>query len=100
MINVLVILASSLQRLMLYEDAYGFSQLRTVTHVFILWLAALVVTTGVLEGVQQRGRFALALLITLIGFSASLVFVNVDGFTARRNIERAAQGEDLDLGLP
>ena len=97
MINVLVILASSLQRLMLYEDAYGFSQLRTVTHVFILWLAALVVTTGVLEGVQQRGRFALALLITVIGFSASLVFVNVDGFTARRNIERAAQGEDLDL---
>jgi hypothetical protein len=96
MANVLVILASSLQRLMLYETAYGFSQLRTVTHVFIFWLAALVVTAAVLEGIQQRGRFALALLVAAVGFSASLVLLNVDGFTARRNIERAVQGEEFD----
>ena len=96
MANVLVILASSLQRLMLYESAYGFSQLRTVTHVFIFWLAALVVIAAVLEGIQQRGRFALALLIAVVGFSASLVLMNVDGFVARKNIERAAQGEEFD----
>ncbi|MEN6570380.1 MAG: DUF4173 domain-containing protein [Anaerolineaceae bacterium] len=96
MANVLVILASSLQRLMLYETAYGFSELRTVTHVFIFWLAALVAAAAVMEGVQQRGRFALALLIAVVGFSASLVLLNVDGFTARKNIERAVQGEEFD----
>lgn len=96
MANVLVILASSLQRLMLYETAYGFSELRTVTHVFIFCLAALVLTAAVLEGIQQRGRFALALLIVVVGFSASLVLLNVDGFTARKNIERAVQGEEFD----
>jgi hypothetical protein len=67
-----------------------------VTHVFIYWLAALVVTAAVLEGIQQRGRAALALLIAVIGFSASLVLINVDGFTARKNIERAVQGEKFD----
>jgi hypothetical protein len=97
MANVLVILASSLQRLMLYENAYGFSEQRTLSHIFIYWLGAVVLTVIVLELVHQRGRFALALLVAAVGFSLSLVIINVDGFVARQNVQRAVQGEDLDV---
>lgn len=97
MANVLVILASSLQRLMLYESAYGFSQLRTYTHLFIYWLAGLILVTVVLEIVRRRGNFALAMLVCVIGFGASLALINVDGFIADQNINRAVKGEELDI---
>lgn len=96
MANVLAILASSLQRVMLYEEAYGFSQLRTYTHIFIYWLAGLILVTIVLELIRRRGHFALALLVMVVGFGASLAVINVDGFIAARNIDRALKGEELD----
>ena len=97
MVNVMVILASSLQRIMLYEQAYGFSRLRTYTHVFIYWLAGLIVTLIVLELLRRRGHTALALVVAVIGFGASLAMLNVDGFIVNRNVQRAAAGEELDL---
>ncbi|KAF0111337.1 MAG: hypothetical protein FD147_944 [Chloroflexi bacterium] len=97
MANVLVILFSSLQRLLLYESAYGFSQLRTYTHVFIYWLGGLIVMTVILELLRKRGHFALALLISSIGFGATLAVMNVDAFIATQNVERATAGEELDI---
>jgi hypothetical protein len=97
MANVLIILASSMSRLMLYEEAYGFSQLRTYTHVFIYWLAALIVVTIFLELFRRRGHFALALLVMTLGFGATLAVMNVNGFIANKNIARAVAGEDLDV---
>lgn len=97
MANVLVILGSSIQRLLLYEDAYGFSQLRTYTHVFIYWLAALILITVFLELFRRRGHFALALLVMTLGFGATLVLMNINGFIANKNVERAVAGEELDV---
>lgn len=97
MANVLVILASSLQRLLLYEDAYGFSQLRTYTHVFIFCLAGLIVVTMLLELFRRRGYFALALLVTIIAFGVALPVMGVNGFIAAKNIARAEAGEELDV---
>jgi hypothetical protein len=97
MTNVLVILASSMQRLVLYEEAYGFSQLRTYTHVFIYCLAALIVVTVFLELFRRRGHFALALLVMTLAFGATLVLMNVNGFIADKNVSRAVTGEELDV---
>ncbi len=97
MANVLVILASSMQRLLLYEDAYGFSQLRTYTHVFIYWLAALIVVTVFLELFRRRGHFALVLLVMTLGFGATLAVMNVNGFITNKNVARAISGEELDV---
>jgi Domain of unknown function (DUF4153) len=96
MLLVLVMLASSLQRMLLYENAYGFTRLRTHTHVFIFCLAALLIATIVLELTGNRGRFGLALLVFSFGFAISLGVMNVDAFIARQNIQRALQGESLD----
>ncbi len=95
--SVLVILASSFQRLRLYENAYGFSQLRTYTHIFILWLAGLILATIVLELIHRRGHFALVLLTAVVGFGISLSVINVDGFIVNQNITRAQAGSELDV---
>jgi hypothetical protein len=93
-----VMLVSAFQRLMLYEAAYGFSRLRTYTHIFLIWLGALLAALVILELLRKERRFALFALLAAIGFGASLALVNVDGFIARRNLERAAAGQDLDVG--
>jgi hypothetical protein len=95
---VLVMLASSLQRLMLYESAYSFSELRTYTHVFIFWLAALILATMAFEIAQRQGRFGLALMLMIIGFTATLGIMNVDGFIARQNIALGDKGGTNENG--
>jgi hypothetical protein len=88
--QVLVILFSGFQRLALYENAYGYSRLRTYSTIFIPWLAALIITVMVLEILKNQGRFALALFIAGIGFVATLILFNVDGFIAKQNVIRAS----------
>jgi len=94
---VLVMLVSSWQRLGLYENAYGFTRLRTYTHLFIPWLGGLLLITAVLELLNRRGRFALALWLVAVGFGLTLMLVNVDGFIVRQNTARAAAGEEFDF---
>jgi len=93
---VLVMLVSSFQRLMLYQQAYGWTQLRTYTAVFIPWLGALLVTVILLQVFGKPGRLALAILVATIGFGASLAILNVDRFIARQNLDRAMAGKELD----
>jgi hypothetical protein len=93
---VMIMLYSALQRLWLYEAAYGFSRLRTYTHVFIIWLALLLIAAAALDFMRKQRAFALAMLIALIGFGASLNILNVDGFIVRENVERAVIGFELD----
>jgi hypothetical protein len=93
---VIVILVSAFERLLLYEAAYGFSRIRTYTHVFMVWLGLLLVVTIVLEMIQHPRTFALAAVLITIGFGLTLNFINVDGFIARQNVSRALQGYDLD----
>lgn len=92
-----IMLVSAFQRLLLYEEAYGFTRQRTYTHVFMLWLGILLGAVIVLEGVRRQKAFALAAFLSGMGFVASLGLVNVDGFVARHNVRRAWDGGPLDL---
>ena len=94
---VIVMLISAFDRLVLYESAYGFSRLRTYTHVFILWLGALLVAVVVLEIFERQRAFALAAVIAALGFVISLGILNVDGFIVRQNVNRAVAGFDLKV---
>lgn len=93
----LVILVSAFQRLTLYETAYGFSRLRTYTHVFMVWLGLLLAVTVVLEMAHRERAFTLAAMLASLGFAASLSLINVDGFIVRQNVNRAQAGESLDV---
>jgi len=96
-ILVTVMLVSAFQRLVLYEQAYGFSRLRTYTHVAIWWLAAALIVFLVLLFLGRLRRLAPAALALAAGFTLTLVVVNVDAFIADRNAGRYAASGELDV---
>ena len=91
-----VMLLSAYQRLILYEQAYGFSRLRTHTHAAIIWLAVAFVVFLVLLGLRRLRQLAPAALALTAGFTMTLVLLNVDAFIVDRNARRYADSGDLD----
>ncbi len=94
---VAVILVSAYQRLQLYESVYGFTRIRTYSHVFMIWLALLLLVVVILETLQRQRAFAVAVLLSALGFAASLSVLNVDGFIVRANVHRDLLGYELDI---
>ena len=90
---VIVMLISAFQRLVLYEFAYGFSRLRTYTHVFMIWLGLLLITVVVLEVLRRERTIGLMMVAAALGFIVSLSLLNVDGFIVKQNIERELSGK-------
>ena len=93
---VLVILVSALNRLLLYENAYGFTRLRTYTHIFIPWLAILLIAAIVLQAVRRPGHLGLAIILVVFGFGLSFTAINVDALIAQLDLQRARSGQELD----
>jgi hypothetical protein len=89
---VIVMLISAYQRLALYEMAYGFSRLRTYTHVFMIWLGLLLVIVVLLEMTRRERAAGLAMVLVALGFIVSLNLLNVDSFIVRQNIQREIRG--------
>jgi hypothetical protein len=121
---VLVILASAFKRLLLYEAAYGYTQLRLYSHVFMAWLAfafawflitlwfqpdGLIPRTGDPEprtgdpvartgySVPRMGYFPLGAFVAALGFVITLNLVNPDAFIARQNLARFQATGKLDV---
>jgi hypothetical protein len=94
---VAVMLVSAYQRLTLYEAVFGFSRLRTYTHVVLVWISLLLAAVVALEILHRERAFAAAALIASLGFAATLSLLNVDGFIARQNVNRTLRGEKLDV---
>jgi len=84
---LIVMLIAAFQRLMLYEAAYGFSRLRTYTHVFMIWLGLLLVAVVVLEVLRRERAVGLAMIVASLGFILSLNVLNVDAFIVKQNIQ-------------
>ena len=89
---VVVMLVSAFQRLVLYEEAYGFSRLRTYTHVFMIWLGLLLVAVVIFEMLRRERMAGLAMVLASLGFVISLSVLNVDSFIVRQNIQRELRG--------
>jgi hypothetical protein len=94
---VIVMLVSAYQRLVLYEEVYGFSRLRTYTHVFMIWLGLLLITIVFLEITRRERMAALAMIIASLGFVISINMLNVDSFIVKQNIQRELSGVDVEL---
>ncbi|MBN1263931.1 MAG: DUF4173 domain-containing protein [Anaerolineales bacterium] len=94
---VLIILGSALKRMLLYEDAYGLTRLRTYTLAGLGWITVLFAAFSLLLWRNLQVRFAQVLAAVAMGFTATLGLINVDAFIARRNLERYLVGEKLDI---
>ena len=92
-----VMLVSAWRRMSLYETVYGFTHLRIYTHVFMIWL-------GVLFGVYllslfrvRAHIFSVGLILVFAGYLITLNLINPDALITRRNLQRYAEGYELDL---
>src|SRR6266540_4313966 len=85
---VLVVMASALQRMHLYEQAYGLTELRLYVVGVILWLGVVFVwfSATVLRG--RRGLFAVGAVVAGFAATAILNVVNPDALIARTNLDR------------
>ena len=86
---LVVIIASALQRVRIYQAAYGLTESRFYGAAFLGWLTLLTVwfAASVLRG--RRERFAFPALVSGFSFVALLLAVNPDVRIARTNLERA-----------
>ena len=93
----LLVVASALRGMAVYQDAYGFTTLRLFVDVFEGWLG-FVVLAIVVVGAAGRGRWLprVALVsgaVALLGLAA----VNPDAWVAQRNLDRYEATGRLDL---
>jgi len=97
-LQVVVVMVSAFMRLVLYEQAYGFTTLRFYSHVFIVWLAVAFVLLLYKVFVSRREpALAFAMLITVLVFAAGVDAFNPDAFIARQNVQRYATTGKIDI---
>jgi hypothetical protein len=93
----LVVVASAVYRLHLYEEAFGFTRLRLFMNAFETWLGALVVLVLV-AGVRLRAAWlARAVVATAAVGLLTLGALDPDGFVAQRNIDRYQSTGKIDV---
>ncbi|QSQ20756.1 DUF4173 domain-containing protein [Pyxidicoccus parkwayensis] len=91
-----VILASAVKRMTLYEDAFGYTRLRLFTHVFMYALGA-VLTWRAVTLWWRPERFAIGAFVTALGAVLAVNAINPDALIVRLNIERATDASGPDV---
>jgi hypothetical protein len=101
----LVILASALFRMRLYQQEFGLTELRFYTTAFMAWLGVVLVWLAVTvlrvpgPGGDSPGRrrFAFGALVAGLAVVVALDLINPDALIARTNLARAASGVGQSL---
>ena len=91
-VMTIVVVASALYRMHLYEEAFGFTRLRLLVSVFEGWLGMVVVLVIVAGGVRRVGARRLLVPVAVRLGAAGLLglaLVNPDLYIAQNNIARA-----------
>ncbi|HLN78893.1 MAG TPA: DUF4173 domain-containing protein [Nocardioidaceae bacterium] len=92
----LVVVASALYRMHVYEEAYGFTRLRLLVSVFEAWLGVVIVLV-LAAGIRLRGPWVpWAALLTGAAMLLCLAAINPDAYIAERNIDRFEQTGRID----
>jgi signal transduction histidine kinase len=95
-LQTLVVVASALYRMHVYQEAYGLTRLRLLVDVFEGWLGLLVLAVAV-AGVALRGSWLprFALLTGVVGL-LGLALINPDAYIAEQNLSRYAESGKVD----
>jgi hypothetical protein len=92
----LVVVASALSRMHVYEEAYGFTRLRLLVSVFEGWLGLLVVLV-MAAGVRLSGWWVpRAAVLSAGSVLLGLAMLNPDGYVAQHNVDRYAETGKAD----
>ncbi len=94
--NTAVMLVSAYYRMLLYEDAYGFTDLRILTQAFMIFLLVLF---GISLLRVWRDGFSLAKPFIIAAVAAFVIinYVNIDALIAGNNLERYSKTQKIDV---
>jgi hypothetical protein len=81
-------LVSAFKRLLMYEVAYGFTEMRIYPHVFMVWLGILLAWFVLTLWLWPK-RFAIGALLAALGFIATLNLINPEALAVRENVQRS-----------
>lgn len=105
-----VLLISALQRMLLYVNAFGLTELRLYTTAFMVWLGGVFVWFTLTVLTDGRPRFAFGALAQALVVLGALHIANPDALIARVNLtlprsngvydERPGRGDRLHLANP
>ncbi|GAB2606587.1 DUF4153 domain-containing protein [Kribbella endophytica] len=84
----LVVVASALYRMHVYQQAYGFTELRLLVDVFEGWLGLLVIGVMVAGLTLKAGWLPRAALLSGAGLLLMLAAINPDAWIAEHNVDR------------
>jgi hypothetical protein len=96
LILLFAIMGSALYRMRLYQQAYGLTELRLYTTVFMAWVAVVLAWLGVTVLRGRRHRFAFGALVAALVAAAALDIANPHALIVRVNADRAATGHTYD----
>jgi len=96
-LQVFIIIVSAFKRLVLYEQAYGFTTLRFFSHAFTIWLGIvfLLLLYKIFVNNSEQ-KFLLYGFISGLVVFAVINLANPDAFIARQNMERYKTTGKLD----
>jgi hypothetical protein len=94
---LLVIVASAIQRMLVYQTAYGLTELRVVVTAVLVWLTVVVAWFGATVFSGHRDRFAFGGLATAFVLVGALQFINPAGLVARHNLDRMGELGEVDV---
>ena len=93
-----ILLVSSYYRMSLYDSAYGFTRLRVLVYIFLVFEAAGLIATFVYI---IKHNFNILAVYAIIGltFYLTLNIVKIDEIIAKRNVDMylSGQAEDIDI---
>ncbi|RZL76105.1 MAG: DUF4173 domain-containing protein [Rhodococcus sp. (in: high G+C Gram-positive bacteria)] len=93
----LVVVASAIHRMSLYENQYGYTRLRVTVMATELWLG-LVFVLLIAAGVQLSGRWLpRAVLASAVGGVLLLAVIDPDAYVAGKNVERFDETGRIDV---
>lgn len=96
--EIIIILLSSLSRLSLYIDGYGYTFQRFLAFVLLFWIGTLFILflckiiADKKEGFFPAGAFSLSVILWIV-----INIINPDAFIAQKNIERIRAGKEPDI---
>ena len=85
---LLAVVASALERLWIYQQEYGLTELRVYATGLVLWLGVVLLWFCVTVLRSRRRSFAVGALVTGFAAVAALNVVNPDALIARTNVAR------------
>jgi hypothetical protein len=92
-----VIMASALHRMAIYYQAYGLTELRLYTTVFMLWLAIVFLWFAITVLRSRRERFAIGAMMAALAVVALLNRLNPDAFIVNANVARIGSEKLIDV---